>query len=334
MHSLAISIPIYKRPDLLDNCLASIVAELNANSDTTVWLFDDSCDDTNAGVIDKYRRQHVHIVHIRNEKNLGISANIHKALTETRADYVWLCGEDDLFVEGSLARIRGTIDHHAPAFIYVDYSYVSNDYSKITKKRVLDYPISGFVPARTFYEECSWAMGFIGSCIVSRDIIEKGCSIDYLDTYFNHVWIILRALPGNDFFIINEPLVLNRAAGGSSTTWSGQTFKVYEGYYIVLVNLGSVYGQHSRRKAIRSFNKRLGCFKFRTLIYCQVYDYFDKLTIPSILASKISLTHKIKTMAVLLIPKMTHTFLRWVIEFQQRVISEKSRVTNDKLDRC
>ena len=313
MNSLAIAIPAYKRPHLLDKCLESIIVQLDKNSDIAIWVFDDSCDDTNAGIIDKYQVKYENIIHIRNKSNLGICSNIHKAITDTIADYTWLCGEDDIFAYGSISKIRGIITANRPLFIYAEYSYVSNDYTTITKNKVLDYAFSGPIPAEKFYEECSWAMGFIGSCVFCRDVIKNGLSVDYLGTYFNHVWIVLRALREKDVYVTNEPMIMNRAAGGSSTTWADQTFKVYEGFYTVLDNLGAVYGHAARKRALATFDQKLGCFSLGNLLYCRFQGYFNGLSLSTIITSRLKFLDKVKIIVVRRLPRTSYEIIRSVI---------------------
>lgn len=312
MHFLAIAIPAYKRPNLLDKCLESIIVQLDKDSDIAIWIYDDSCDNTNLDIIDKYLLKYKNIIHIRNKSNLGICSNIQKAITETIADYIWLSGEDDIYVYGSISKIIGIITETRPLFIYAEYSYVSNDYTRVTKNKVLNYGSSGLIPSGKFYEECSWAMGFIGSCVIYKDVIKNGLSVDYIDTYFNHVWIILRALLDKEVYITNEPMIMNRAAGGSSTTWSDQTFKVYEGFYIVLDKLGVVYGHAARNRALVTFDQKLGCFRLRNLLYCRFNGYFNELRLSTIITSKLKSIDKIKTIIVLLLPRITYKIIKTV----------------------
>lgn len=313
MHTLAIAIPVYKRPHLLDKCLQSIVVQLEKESDIAIFIYDDSCDETNSDVIINCQSKYNNIYHIRNESNLGICLNIQKALAESVAEYVWLVGEDDVFLYGSIPKIIGIIAETRPPFIYAEYSYVSNDYSRVNQDKVLNYSSAGFFPSMKLYEECSWAMGFIGSCVIRRDLIDEGLSDDCINTYFNHVWIVLRALFDKNIYITNEPMILNRAEGGSSTTWSDQTFTVYEGFYIVIDKLGAVYGAGARNRALVTLDQKLGCFKLRNLFFCRFNGSFDNLGMSSVIASRINLSNRIKTIVVMLFPKVIYRILKSII---------------------
>lgn len=313
MHYLGIAIPVYKRPHLLDKCLESIIVQLAKEIDVAIFIYDDSCDDTNLHVIGKHLSNYKFIYHIRNKSNLGICLNIQKALAESIAEYIWLIGEDDIFLDGSIRKICSIIAGSRPAFIYAEYSYISNDYTQITKNKVLNYTSSGLIPSGKFYEECSWAIGFIGSCIIHKDVIKNGLSLDCIDTYFNHVWIILRAMHGKYVYITIEPMILNRAEGGSSTTWSDQSFKVYEGFYTVLIKLGAVYGHVARNRALVSIDEKLGCFKFHNLFYCRFNGFFNTLKMSTIIESNVKTINKIKTIIVIMFPRITYKITKAVI---------------------
>lgn len=313
MSKLSIAIPVYKRPNLLDKCLESIVVQLNKSSDVSIYIYDDSCDETNLNCISKYKAQYEKIYHIRNAINLGICRNIHKALTETVAEYVWLIGEDDLFLKGSIIKIINIITNEQPSFIYAEYSYVSNDYSRIHKNKVLDYHVCGKINSRKFYEECSWAIGFIGSCVLRTDTIRGLISEDLMETYFNHVWIISRAIQDKSIYITTDPMIYNRAEGGKSTTWAGQAFVVFEGLYIVIDRLGGIYGRASRNRALTTLDKKLGCFTLENLLCSRNNGCFDKLKIQEIVKSKISLFNKLKTILVVPLPRNTYKILKKII---------------------
>ena len=101
--NLTIAIPIWRRPNLLDATLNSIFKQ---NKICNVLLIDDSVSNINSSVIKKYKilskKKNINFSVIYNKKNIGIDENIKKCINSVKTKYIWLLGEDDLLINGSL----------------------------------------------------------------------------------------------------------------------------------------------------------------------------------------------------------------------------------------
>lgn len=231
---LAICIPTYKRPAYLEVCLKSI---LTAIGDETVPIVisDDSGDDTNAEVIARAKFQSPNVKWYRNEENLGIDRNIMSAVSLCTADYAWLVGEDDLLIPNAVKHVLGVLRTRSPGFLFSNYSYVSNDYRYYLKRRVVDIPGYRELAVKEMIERYSWAMGFIGACIINRGL---WCArSDFVGTYYAHVGSILSGVANRTVTMIGEPLVLNRAENARSFSWSANAFDVFFGWEQMLHKL-------------------------------------------------------------------------------------------------
>lgn len=252
---LSISIPTYKRPDLLRKNLESIISSiLYSGEQLPIYIYDDSLSNINEEVISDAKKEYKHIFHIKNESNLGIDKNIKKAASQPDSKFVWPIGEDDLMCKNAVSIILNIIDNNEFDFLAANYVYVNNEHDKILSNPLFDF--SGKVESISFCEQEIWKIGFIGACIVNRRKFISNSDKETVGTYFNHVGTILKMLSDSDYvFVTDEVLVLNRAADESSFTWTDQSFEVFFGWNKMLRMVEDRFSDDSFKKMVHSSKK-------------------------------------------------------------------------------
>lgn len=104
---LTIGIPTWNRCGNLAENLAALVREVIAVAPHAVEIYisdNASTDDTRMVGLD-YAARYPFVTYHRNERNIGANANFQRVLESARGRYVWLFGDDDLIVEGSLSNL-------------------------------------------------------------------------------------------------------------------------------------------------------------------------------------------------------------------------------------
>lgn len=245
---LSIGIPIYKRPDLLRHCLDSIITAA-AEFSVPVYLYDDSLSEINVEVIRLAQQRYPLIFHVMNEKNLGIDENIAKSVEFASSKYVWLLGEDDLLAPDAINQVFPVLEKSQLPYIYCNYSYISNDYSRIIREKRIEIDNNIRISAVEFFEKYIWAAGFIGSCIIAPDAWLKINREKYEGTFFTHVGVIAEMIADTSVQMMNSALVKNRAEDVSSTSWSAVPFDVMFGWDKMLGLASTQYGVKSLTKA-------------------------------------------------------------------------------------
>src|SRR5256885_12941816 len=84
-------VPCYNYAHFLGECVSSILRQ--SYTQFEVLIMDDQSPDNTPEVAGAFRDARV--VHIRNERNLGLIANINKGLELARGEYVWAISADD-----------------------------------------------------------------------------------------------------------------------------------------------------------------------------------------------------------------------------------------------
>ena len=119
---LSICIPNYNKPECLNNCLNSILkASENIQFEFEICI-SDNCSDSNIEEVIKPYEKILNIKFNKNNKNLGMGANILKVVEMANGKFVWIIGNDDLLLPFSLQKIDSLIQTN----VDVDFFYVNS----------------------------------------------------------------------------------------------------------------------------------------------------------------------------------------------------------------
>lgn len=114
---LTIGIPTWNRCEPLRENILSIVSEVEQyDGEVGVFISDNASSDETQQLCESFAKQYPFITYCRNESNLGANANFLNVLRSSPGRYVWLMGDDDMVVAGSVGKILNDIK----AFGYPD----------------------------------------------------------------------------------------------------------------------------------------------------------------------------------------------------------------------
>jgi hypothetical protein len=100
---LTIAIPTYNRAPKLARLLDNTIAELGPLLGETVELVvSDNCSTDNTQILAKERLKRPGCSYYRNASNVGFDGNVLNLLRNSRGEFVWIMGDDDLFEAGFL----------------------------------------------------------------------------------------------------------------------------------------------------------------------------------------------------------------------------------------
>ena len=263
---LGFAIPTYRRPELLDKALESIVPQA-VGLEAPIYIPDNSCDDTNSKVVTKWQKIYPNIVHDINESNIGIDRNVDRAITGCPATYVHVIGDDDLILPGFAAQATRVIEEYSPWHIICSYMYLLNDYRPTTGKSII--PAGGHITSlRTFLPRSVCTLGFIGAHIFNRARFSSSTTEAY-GSYFHHVARLISYIdPDEQIGFIDQPLVGNRVDDESTPTWSADRLNVVFGLEKTFsVAMSDLYSRTEIDATIASTRRSLGYTQYFRLVY-------------------------------------------------------------------
>jgi hypothetical protein len=280
---LSIAIPIYKRPELLEKSLDSISIGLQSTSynfDIDIFLIDDSCSDINSYVVNKFiaNNNDTQITFVKNVINVGIDENICNALFLPNSDYVWLMGEDDLIHKNSFEILDKYLNNDYD-FIAVNYATVNNNYnimreSNFPNSNNIDLSYNHTVDLSTFLSNYFIYIGFIGSCIYKKSVINKEHYLKYLGSYFSHLSPFLIKRESWKIGVVNDILVYNRAEDFSSFTWKENAFDVMFGMVNLVSNPYTNISSDLKKTLLLSLIEFQEIYKFKRLLSLRAENIF------------------------------------------------------------
>lgn len=262
--TLSICIPTYRRPALLERCVRSAISSA-ADRPIEIVVVDDSVSDINAGTLTQLIKEFAFVRWFRNERNLGIDANIQRAVELSDTDYAWLIGEDDTFLPGAIARVHARIQPCEDALVFANYCYVGAD-PAVVLRTVVDEPLPPSMSRNEFMSKYLWAIGFIGACVVRKSDWISTDPTPYVGTYFTHVGRIAEMLAGYSTIAVEtEPCVANRVEGEDTFTWKHDSYGVFAGFLAMCERVGTRVPEMMglMAGAAADFERRFGCLSLR-----------------------------------------------------------------------
>ena len=142
-YKLSIAIPTWNRLSCLKENIGVIIKQVESFPDGVIELVisDNASDDGTT----KYLRElqtlysfiHVHFC----SKNFGANTNFYNVLKNSKGDYIWLLGDDDMIVEGAISKILTDLNKYLPDVIV---GGASNDKTlqRVYLKDVIDYQLT------------------------------------------------------------------------------------------------------------------------------------------------------------------------------------------------
>lgn len=130
----SIVIPTYNRARDLELAINKILVQNYKNFEIVV---SDNCStDNTSNVVYKFGDRRIR--YYRNKKNLGVYANIQKAIDRARGRYIFLHSDDDFIIySGTFKKVKQLIDFNSGGYIRLNYLSLSKD-----KKNIFDFRAS------------------------------------------------------------------------------------------------------------------------------------------------------------------------------------------------
>lgn len=125
---LSICVTTFNRAVWLSHSLPILLEQTRPYQDLIeVVVCDNASSDGTREVVDRFRA-HPHLRYHRNARNCGILGNLAVCSQRARGRYVWVIGDDDLLVEGSIERVLAALLRHPESeLLYLNYACTEFD---------------------------------------------------------------------------------------------------------------------------------------------------------------------------------------------------------------
>lgn len=198
--SLEIIVITYNRAKYLERTFAQIFAPESPVRDFDITVLDNKSTDNTAQVVAEYRKRFPNLKHVVNNRNIGGNANIAKAFTEAKREYLWILCDDDYYDWSAWGEVEAAVSDKADLICVSRYVCPTEEkrYSRpdllvqLTFVPAAIYKTSNFTDStmRNIYDALSFMFAQVMPVaeilenpakklyVVSRQIVENGLHVD------------------------------------------------------------------------------------------------------------------------------------------------------------
>ena len=221
---LSICIATFKRGLFIGQTLDSIIAQLQAGVE--IVIVDGASPDTTPEVVAAYASRHPQVRYFRESVNSGVDQDYDKSVGYARGEYCWLMTDDDVLVDGAIARVLHELTL-APDLVVVNARVEDSALGRILNPGLL--PVTGgrwYAESEMgeFFSRTGSYLSFIGAVVIRRRLWLQRDRAPYFGTLFVHFGVIFQAPRLHSASVIGSPLI--RLRYGNSM-WSPRGFEIW-----------------------------------------------------------------------------------------------------------
>lgn len=251
---LSICIPTFNRPQLLRECLLSIVEKLTpTNRDfLEIVIADNSDNELTEEMVADFKIKFSNIKYLKNAVNLGAPLNMFKALDNGSGKYLWLMGDDDLVVAGGVDAMINILKNNNYSALILNFSQGDSKNPKVVSLVNClnvkgDQEFNG--KAELFADKNFtnfFAINFMSALIYSRAdyIIVRESAHDFINTCYpqSYMFLLLAEL-GKSILRVGSPWVIWRGVDNDRryASWQKSDDDIID-QYIMYINFAKAKG--------------------------------------------------------------------------------------------
>lgn len=247
---LTIAIPTYNREFFLDRCLKYIHLQIK-DLPIEIIVSDNASTDNTAEIVNKYIIDGLPIRYIKNEKNLGADLNIVQCYKEAKGKYVVAFGDDDFFLDQSLAKLINVLSNGDYGVVYVNNENYYQNFNTCFGNE-LDYVI--FKDGLGFLKKVNYYTTFISGNIVNKTFLDIENLMMNVNSCVVQLSFILRAI-----FMANENVYINSRLIASEPDNSGgyNLFKTFGSNLNKVIDKSSIPLRNIKPDIKKNMSKQL-----------------------------------------------------------------------------
>lgn len=115
---LTVSFITYNRSKYLRRSLPCVLNQLGNDPLAEILVSDNASTDDTHLFVEEMQKTYRNLRYHCNEKNIGTEANLHRAILESKGEYVLVAGDDDYFVDGSLLMLLSSIVRYRESALF------------------------------------------------------------------------------------------------------------------------------------------------------------------------------------------------------------------------
>ena len=261
---LAISIPTFNRPKILESSLQTLLLQVKEFS-IPIYISDDSSNDETKKIVKQYTEEYKFLFYKRNKPSLGHDNNIIESLLDKKTEYVWLLGDSTLIADGAINQIFEIIQINSPSIIVCN-----------SRDRVLEIESEHIRNKDHALENFGWHTTLTGTTIYTQQSISSIKQIDLKEfKNFPHIGIIFKSLIEDcSFYWESKQLVESHK--DKKSYWTNNIFETFiTDFYRAIFFLPEQYPIDLKAKITPIHSIRSKIFDSKSLLVMRSENIFN-----------------------------------------------------------
>lgn len=201
---VSIAIPLYNHEKFIKNCIDSILEQTYQNLE--IIIVDNRSTDRSVEIVKNYKDSRIKL--IQNKINIGFSANLKKALSQSSGKFTCILCSDDTIHPKKIEKQLNEIKNHDVIFTFTKTinekgEYITHEIEKIFNKEVQPHNIGNHL-----FKNGNFLC--LSSCMLKTELLKKVSIDPCLLSLPDFQMFIQLYLEGCKFKVINEPLTYYR----------------------------------------------------------------------------------------------------------------------------
>lgn len=204
---LTIGIPTYNRAKYLDRCLNSILTQFDGiEKDIELLIANNASTDHTKEIVNQYSKK-MKIDYYEREINLGPDSTCSLCFEKASGKYVWVLGDDEYLIEGSLKVIINLLKDKDYGDVYLHCIPFHNE-EDVDETPVKEAKIKTYHQPIEFIKSIHYYATFISGNIINKSILQNDTSYKkYMNTNIVQIgWTIKAIFSAQENLYVETPL--------------------------------------------------------------------------------------------------------------------------------
>lgn len=239
----SIIVPVYNVEAYLDECLQSILVQVeDIGNNCEIILIDDGSTDNSGKTCDLYQQKYTKLIKVFHNTNRGLLLTRRFGFQKAQGEYIINCDSDDKLEEGMLSAVKDTIEkYRKPDVVLFNFNYYINEKKKAAYKNIFSDDIDVAIRKEEVLAEFLKGHSVVSLCskTFKRKCIDEDIDYSMLSHIGNgedtlqSIEIYGRA---KSFVYLNKQLYNYRIGSGMTRKFDPNYYKGFKSVFEAIMN--------------------------------------------------------------------------------------------------
>ena len=158
-------------------------------------------------------------------KNAGLDFGFDYLVKCASGEFCWLLPDDDIVVHGAIPEILKALTLDPVDFLILNTRVVTKSRSVCLRQKLFELENDYEKIYEESFLKVAPSLSYVGSCVVRRQLWLQFSDIQYLNSYFMHVYIFAKIIDAQKTIYAVDKVAIEVRA--NNAIWTAQAFKIW-----------------------------------------------------------------------------------------------------------